>query len=156
MNQINLIIYTTKFETFLFHQIFLRNRTCDWWYHENCPPVNYPQQKLPRPPEKLPFENTLSLINIPPMKAHNCENYPSEIRPRENCLLWKFSYWENYPPWNPLPIYKSYKWKKQQKHKKFSLQKAVQHHIVIKTVKVFLDIDMVSQKILALDTFFTE
>ena len=39
--------------------------------------------------------------------------YPRKIAP-----------WENYPQWNPLPTYKSYKWKKKQNYKIFCLEES--------------------------------
>ena len=38
----------------------------------------------------------------------------------------------------------------------FALKKAVQHNILTKITKVLFDTQMISQKILGLDTFFTE
>ena len=38
----------------------------------------------------------------------------------------------------------------------FALKKAVQYNILIKITKVLFDIQMITQKILGLDTFFTE
>ena len=38
----------------------------------------------------------------------------------------------------------------------FALKKAVQHNILIKITKVLFDTQIISQKILGLDTFFTE
>ena len=119
------------------------------------PPWKLPLWKLlPRklPPMKIPS------MNIPPMKAPPCENYPPEICPRENYPLWKSSPWENYPLWNPLPTYELYKWKKKKKKivKLFALKKAVQHNILNKITKAVFDRQMISQKILGLDTFFTE
>ena len=38
----------------------------------------------------------------------------------------------------------------------FALKKAVQYNILIKITKVLFDTQMISQKILGLDTFFTE
>ena len=100
-------------------------------YQENCPPENYP-----RPPKKkkLPPENCPLWI-FPPMKARPYENYPQKFVPE------KISPWENYPQWNPLPTYKSYKWKKQQNCKVFCLEEscAIQHPCIM-----------------GLDTFFTE
>ena len=60
---------------------------------------------------------------LPPMKAPPCENYPKNFSPR------KISPWENYSQSNPLPTYKSYKWKKKQNYKIFCLEEscAIQH-----------------------------
>ena len=54
-----------------------------------------------------------------------------------------------------------YKWNKKQMKAKtklqiFALKKTVQHNILIKITKVLFDTQMISQKILGLDTFFTE
>ena len=67
---------------------------------ENCPPENYPHQK------------------ISPYESSPCENCPPEYLPREN-----------YPQWNPLSTYKSYKWMKKQNYKIFCLEEtcAIQH-----------------------------
>ena len=80
------------------------------WPLENCPRENCPQ-KIP------PYENT-------PVESSSCENYPPEICVRENSSLLKFLLWENYPPWNPLPTYKSYKWKKKQNYNFFWLEES--------------------------------
>ena len=47
----------------------------------------------------------------------------------ENCPLWKFPPRENFSQWNPLPTYKSYKWKKKRNYKIFCLEEgcAIQH-----------------------------
>ena len=65
---------------------------------------------------------------ISPQKISPYEYSPHESSP------WKFSPekiapWENYPQWNPLPTYKSYKWKKKQNYKIFCLEEscAIQH-----------------------------
>ena len=94
-------------------------------YQENCPPENYP------PPKK----KKVAPRKLPPMKARPYENYPQKF------VLEKISPWENYPQWNPLPAYKSYKWKKQQNYKIFCLEEssAIQHPCIM-----------------GLDSFFTE
>ena len=120
-------------------------------------------EKLPPgklPPRKLPLRN-LRTRKLPPMKIPPYEYFP----------LWKLPLWKlpsrNLsprklpsmkipPPWNPLPTYKSNKCKKKQNYKFFVLKKAVQHNILIKITKVFFDTEVISQRILGLDTFFTE
>ena len=70
---------------------------------------------LQRVSGKFPPENC-SLWKYPPP--------PMNIPPYESSPLWKLLLrklstgkiptWENYPQWNPLPAYKSYKWKEKQ------------------------------------------
>ena len=90
-----------------------------------------PPRKLPPPPKK----KKVAPRKLPPMKARPYENYPQKF------VLEKISPWENYPQWNPLPAYKSYKWKKQQNYKIFCLEEssAIQHPCIM-----------------GLDSFFTE
>ena len=80
---------------------------------------------------------------IVPYESSPCKKHPPEICLREN-----FPPWENHPPWNTLPTYKSYKF--------LAVKKAVQYNILIKITKVLFDIQMITQKTLGLDTFFTE
>ena len=81
-----------------------------------------------------PYENT-AYESSPPL--------PPEFFTRENCPL------GNNPQWNPLPTYNSYKWKKKHNYKSFCLEEscAIQHPF---------DTQIISQKMLGLDTFFTE
>ena len=96
-----------------------------------------PQKITPKKiaPQKIaPCENTPLWI-FPPMKYPPVKITPQKLAPE------KISPWENYPQWNPLPTYKSYKWKKKQNYKIFCLEEscAIQHPYI-----------------LGLDTFFTE
>ena len=88
---------------------------------------------------KIVSYDNVPLWIFPPMKALPCENYPlpPPSCPREN------SPYENAIPLGKLPPMKS-------------PMKAVQHSILIKTTKVLFDTQKISQKILGLDTFFTE
>ena len=96
-------------------------------YQENCPPEN-----------------------CPPMKAPLAKIIPQNFSPE------KIAPWENCPLWNTLPTYKSYKCKKKQITNFFAMKKAVQYSIQRKITNVLFDTQMISQKILGLDTFFTE
>ena len=73
-------------------------------------------------------DSSEDIKKISPQKIPPYEYSPYESSP------WKFSPekiapWENYPQWNPLPTYKSYKWKKKQSYKIFCLEEscAIQH-----------------------------
>ena len=79
-----------------------------------------------------PYEYSLP----PPYES----SLPTKITPQKLAPE-KISSWENYPQWNPLPTYKSYKWKKQQNYIIFCLEEscAIQHPYI-----------------LGLDTFFTK
>ena len=61
---------------------------------------------------------------LPPMKILRMNIAPYESSPPV-----KITPWENYPQWNPLPTYKSYKWKKKRSYKIFCLEEscAIQH-----------------------------
>ena len=86
---------------------------------ENCPPENCPPRKWP--PRKLPP------MNIPPYENFPLWKLPPRIFPSRKLPSGKIPHpWENYPQWNPLPTYKSYKWNKKQKDAIFALKKAVQ------------------------------
>ena len=84
-----------------------------------------------------------------------------KIAPYESSSLWKL------PPWNlpsgkitpneiPSPLINHTNERKSKITKFFPLKKAVQYNILIKITKVLFDTQMISQKILGLDTFFTE
>ena len=98
-------------------------------------------------------------MNIPAyeMKVPPCENFAPEIFPRENRPLGKFP-----PPGKitlneiPSPLINHTNERKNKITKFFALKKAVQYNILIKITKVLFDTQMISQKILGLDTFFTE
>ena len=104
---------------------------------ENCPPENSPQWNYP-PYEYLPLwqlpHRKITPQNFSPEKIATCENSPPP--------------WENYPQWNSLPTYKSYKWKKNKIAKIFALKKAAQDNILIKIPTVLFRTQMISQKIL--------
>ena len=85
------------------------------------------------------------------MRASPCENYPPEFFPRENPPTWK-----NYPNEIPSPLINYRNERKNKITKFFALKKAVQYNILIKITKVLFDTQMISQKILGLDAFFTE
>ena len=84
-----------------------------------------PPRKLP--PRKL-LPRKLPLRKLPPRKFPLWKLPPVKIAP-QNFSPEKIAPWENYPQWNPLPIYKSYKWKKKQNYKIFCLEEscAIQH-----------------------------
>ena len=96
-------------------------------------------------------------MNIPPYGNCPCENYPQKfatekIAPREN----------SYPPGKitpnevPLSLINHTNGRKNKITNVFVLKKAVQYNILIKITKVLFDTQMISQKILGLNTFFTE
>ena len=82
------------------------------------------------PPMKIPLYEYSPLWKLPPVKITPQKFAPEKIAPSEN-----------YPQWNPLPNYKSYKWKKKQNYTICCLEEscAIQHPYI-----------------LGLDTFFTE
>ena len=100
---------------------------------ENCPPENYPHQK------------------ISPYESSPCENCPPEYLPRENCPPGKITPNEILSPL----INHTNEWKNKIT-KFFALKKPVQYNILIKITSVLFDTQMISQKILRLDTFLTE
>ena len=111
--------------------------------------------KLPlgkQPPRKLPTRKLLPR-NMVPMKIplNECSLLlkltPAKITPQ------KFA--RNYE--NPSsPLINHTNKRKSKITKFFAFKKAVQHNILIKITKVLFDTQMISQKILGLDTFFTE
>ena len=111
--------------------------------------------KLPlgkQPPRKLPTRKLLPR-NMAPMK----------IPPNECSLLLKLTpakitpqkFARNYEN-RSSPLINHTNRKKYKITKFFALKKAVQHNILIKITKVIFDKQMISQRILGLDTFFTE
>ena len=66
-------------------------------------------------------------------------------------LPWKIS-----PHKIPSPLINYTNERKDKNTKFFALKKAVQHNILIEITKALFDTQMISQKILGLDTFFTE
>ena len=87
-----------------------------WGYQENCPLKNSLPRKLP--PMKTSLYEDSPLWKLPPVKITPHNFSPKKISP-----------WENYPQSNPLPPYKSYKWKKKQNYKILCLEEscAIQH-----------------------------
>ena len=79
--------------------------------------------------------------NVSPEKIAPCESSPR---------------WENFPQWNPSPLINYTSERKNKITKFFALKKAVQYNIFIKITKILFDTQMISQKILGLDIFFTE
>ena len=83
------------------------------------------------------------------------------IPPYESCSLWKLPP-RNLPPVKitsneiPSPLINHTNERKNKIIEFFVLKKAVQYNIFIKITKVLFDTQMISQKILGLDTFFTE
>ena len=100
-------------------------------YQENCSPEN------------CPYENTP--MNIPPMKAP-----PVKITPQ------KFGPDKIAPCDIPSPLINHANQRKNKSTHFFALTKAVQYNILIKITKVLFDTQKISQKILGLDTFFTQ
>ena len=102
-------------------------------------------------------------MNIPPMKAPPFENYhppprhtknlpPRKLTPMKSLRLRKL------PPSHeiPSPLINHTNERKTKITKFLAFRKVVQRNILIKITKVFFDTQMISQKILGLDTFFTE
>ena len=90
--------------------------------------------KSPPPSQKItPYENC------------PCESSPLNFSPRK------------LPPWKiPSPLINHTNERKNKITNFFALKKAVQYNILIKITNVLFDTQMISQKILGLDTFFTE
>ena len=86
----------------------------------------------------------------PPMKAPPVKITPQNFSPE------KIAPWENYPNRIPSPLINHTNERKNKITKFFALKKAVQYNILIKITNVLFDTQMISQKILRLDTFFTE
>ena len=83
---------------------------------ENYPPANCPAENCPL--GKYPLW-IFPPMKTPPVKI-SPQNFPPEKIPHP---------WENYPQWNPLPTYKSYKWNKKENDTIFCLEDscAIQH-----------------------------
>ena len=119
------------------------------------------------PPRKLPPQKITAFENTPlwifPLWKLPMWKLPSRIFPRENCPLWKSP-----PPTPPSPpekvtrnqipspLINHINERKNKISKCFALKKAVQYNVLRKITKVIFDTQMISQKILGLDTFFTE
>ena len=112
-------------------------------------------------PQKIALQKTTSQKIAPqkivPYESFPCENYPSEFSPQKVVPC------ENSPPprkitpneiFSPLRNHKNER--KNKITKFFALKKVLQYNILIKITKVLFDTQMFSQKILGLDTFFTE
>ena len=99
-------------------------------YQENCPPGNYRRKMPPRKllPRKLPPRKLLPM-KIPPYEYSPLWKLPPVKITPQKFSSEKIAPWENYPQWNPLPSYKSYKFKKKQNYKFFCLEEscAIQH-----------------------------
>ena len=121
-------------------------------------PKKWPPRKLP--PLKLPHRK------LPPRKLHPMKITPMNISPYEWFPLWKsppriFSP-RKLPPGKitpnkiSSPLINHTNERKNKIKKFFALKKAVQYNILIKITNILFDTQMVSQKILGLDTFFAE
>ena len=105
---------------------------------------------------------------ISPQKIAHEKIAPQKYGPYENPPQWMFptikappvkitpqKFARNYE--NPSsPLINHTNKRKSKITKFFAFKKAVQHNILIKITKVLFDTQMISQKILGLDTFFTE
>ena len=111
---------------------------CLCWYQENCPIENCPLWIFP-------------LWKIPPVEITPQNFSPEKIAPCENSPPGKIT-----PIEIPSPLINHTNERKNRITKFFALKKAVQYNILIKITNVLFDTQMISQKILDLDTFFTE
>ena len=112
-----------------------------------------PQKITPQKigPQKIsPYENTPPL-NIPPY-----ESSPLRKLPPRNLAPRKLPPGKITPNEIPSSLINHTDESKNKVTKFFALKKAVQYNILIKITKVLFDTHMISQKILGLDTFFTE
>ena len=104
----------------------------------NCPLWKYLAMNI------LPYESSplwrLPPRNLPLRKLPTMKIPPEKINPHEIA--------------SPLINHKNER--KNKITNLFALKNAMQHNILIKITKVFLDTQMISQKIQGLDTFFTE
>ena len=114
------------------------------WYQENCPPEHYPPENLPL--WRNPYEYS-HLWKLPPVKI----TPPQKIAPCENSSARKIT-----PNEIPSPLINHTNERKNKIINFFALKKAVQYNILIKITKALFNTQMISQKILALNTFFTE
>ena len=104
--------------------------------------------KLPRrrfPPRK-----------VPPMKISPYESPPLWKLPPRNLPPRKLPPGKITPNEIPSPVINHTNERKNKIIELFVLKKAVQYNILIKITKVLFDTQTISQKILGLDTFFTE
>ena len=101
-------------------------------------------------PQKIArYENTH--MKASPVKIIPQKFAPEKIPPYENSPPEKIT-----PNDIPTPLIDHTNERKNKIKKIFALRKAVEHSILIKTTKVLFDTQMILQKILGLDTFFTE
>ena len=114
------------------------------------PPRKLPPRKLP--PRKIPPHEK----NPSPYERSPLWKLPPELCPRENWPLEKLPPGKIIPNEIPSPLINHTNERKNKITKFFALKKAVQYNILIKITKVLFDTQMISQKILGLDTFFTE
>ena len=107
---------------------------------------------LPRklPPRKFPPRK------LPPMKISPYESSPLWKLPQKTLLLRKLPPGKITPNEIPSPLINHTNERKNKIIEFFALKKAVQYNILIKIAKVLFDTQTISQKILGLDTFFTE
>ena len=91
-------------------------------------------------------------LKITPPSRHTKNLPPRKLTPMKSLRLRKL------PPSHeiPSPLINHTNERKNKITKFFALKKAVQYNILIKITKVLFDTQMISQKILGLDTFFTE
>ena len=109
-----------------------------------------PPQKITYPPENC------SLWKYPLMNIPFYESSPLlKLRPR-NLSLRKLPPGKINPNESPSPLINHINERKNKISKCFALKKAVQYNVLRKITKVIFDTQMISQKILGLDTFFTE
>ena len=100
-------------------------------------------------------------MKIPPMNIATYESsplwkLPPRIFPTRKLSPVKIPPWENYPNEIPSPLINHTNGRKNKITNFFGLKKAVQYNILIKITKVLFDTEMISQKILGLDTFYTD
>ena len=120
-------------------------------YMENCPPENYLPENCPAETPPPPHEKNLS-----PYERSPLWKLPPEVCPRENWPLEKLPPGKIIPNEIPSPLINHTNERKSKITKFFALKKALQYNILIKITKVLFDTQMISHKILGLDTFFTE
>ena len=114
-------------------------------YMENCPPENYLQENCPPEKSPPPWKEPLPIWTLSPVKIT-----PRTLPPR------KLAPGKIIPNEIPSPLINHTNERKSKITKFFALKKALQYNILIKITKVLFDTQMISHKILGLDTFFTE
>ena len=125
-------------------------------YQENSsPPENCPPENRKLPPRKL-LPRKLTPMKIPPMNIPPYESFPMwKLTPR-NLRPRKLPTVKITPNEIPSPLINYINERKNKIIDFFVLKKAVQYSILIKITKVLFDIQMISQIVLGLDTFYTE